>query len=525
MGEDLDFVLSLEYDATEPLFRRVSDALRKAIIEGRLPAGSPLPSIRDLACSLGVSRSTVLRSFQDLQSQGYVEAKKGLVTSVVRRAPDNDCAPFEAKDPIRPHESFDICFSEFANRMLANEPLAKLEEPHNELSNYGGAPLNLVPIQQWKKLLIDHCRFRDLSRLSYCTDSFGYAPLRESLAAYFSRSRAVVCTAQQVAVFAGRELRLDLICRLLLNEGDNVAVENPGFAPFRHRITSFGANVVPIPVDEFGLDVSHLESSRTKFKFVLVSPSHHEPLGTTMSLERRHQLLKWAQRTQTFIVEDDFDSEYRYGGRPLPSLQGLDQHGLVIYMRCFWRVLFPLMRLGFLIVPERLIEAVRQAKDKVERDPPLLEQFALADFINKGYLERHIHRTQPVYAKKRQSLIYALTRHFGNAVTIRSSSSGLDVLVRFNLPLAPDRILQKAKLCGVSLISTAGYYLDGARDLEFILPFGHKSEEELQRGVRHLADELRQETNRVAEIGGTTSPGEALVVSSEMVGNQNFAVF
>ena len=291
-------------------------------------------------------------------------------------------------------------------------------------------------------------------------------------------------------MFAGRELRLDLICRLLLDEGDYVAVENPGFTQFRHRINQYGATVVPIPVDRDGIDVSKLEQSGLRFKFVLVAPSHHEPLGVTMSLERRQQLIAWLRPTNTFLIEDDFDCEYRYFKHAIPSLQSLDRDGLVIYMRCFWRILFPLMRLGFLVLPERLVDAVRQAKNKVERDPPLLEQFALTSFINEGHLERHIHRTQPSYSKRRQALIHALTKYFGKSITIHPSTSGLEILTRVNLPVTEQEVLSIAARSGISFISTSPYYLNSARHLEFMVPFGHLSEEMLDSGVSAMAKEL-----------------------------------
>ena len=291
-------------------------------------------------------------------------------------------------------------------------------------------------------------------------------------------------------MFAGRELRLDLLCRLLLDEGDYVAVENPGFAQFRHRINQYGAKVVPVPVDQYGLDVAKLEQLGLRFKFVLVAPSHHEPLGVTMSLERRHQLINWARQTNTFIIEDDFDCEYRYFKHAMPSLQGLDRDGHVIYMRCFWRVLFPLMRLGFLVLPERLVDAVRQAKNKVERDPPLLEQLALTSFINEGHLERHIHRTQPAYARRRQALIHALTKHFGQSITIYPSTSGLEILIKVNLPVTEQDVLSIAARCGISFISTSAYYLHSTRQMEFMVPFGHLAEEVLDNGISAMAKEL-----------------------------------
>ncbi|QQR56087.1 MAG: PLP-dependent aminotransferase family protein [Candidatus Melainabacteria bacterium] len=493
----MDFVLNLEYDPNISLYRRLSDALRKAIIEGRLKPGQLLPSVRDLSATLNVSRATVVRAFQDLESQGYVDLKKGLNSKVASRLPGDLSGLLPRRLPpsqegVKKEAPETTVFSSFGERLFAAHVEDYTPRPHSKQTNFGGTPLNLLPLQHWKRLLIDHCRFKDLSRLSYHVDPFGYAPLREAVGAFLVRSRAVNCSADRIMVSSGREMRLDLICRLLLDPGDAIAMEEPGYPSLRRRALSHGAHIEPIPLTENGMDVDYLSRIDRKFKFVLVTPSHHEPTGIVMSLEMRRKLLAWAKKTQTFIIEDDFDSEHRYGIKPIPSLQGLDDGDLVIYMRCFWRVLFPLMRLGFLVLPERLKRAMRLAKNEIERDPPILDQFTLTDFINEGYLERHIRRIQPIYAHQRTALIYSLTKYFRNHISLSPCKSGLDLRVVFDLPISDQELAQLALENGVSMIRTFEYYMTNPPEGEFMLSFGHVQEQEVLAGVKRLAEALRK---------------------------------
>ena len=487
----MDFVLSLDERPYVPVYRSLSDALRKAILEGRLKSGQSLPSVRDLASMLKMSRSTVLRAFEDLQSQGYVESARGIGTIVCKRLPGEIPESSLLKAQVEsPETSKAIDFSDYGKRLLSIADLEKREEQHLPQVNYGGPPLNLTPLSQWKHMLQRHCRLKDLSLLAYSVEPFGYPPLREAMAAYLRRARAVHCSSDQVIVFSGREARFDLICRVLLNPGDCVAVENPGFPSFRHRLASHGARIIPIPVDEHGINVAALEASKEKIKFVCVTPSHHDPTGAVLSEERRQQLLKWAYRTGAFIVEDDFDSEYRYGGRPLPSIQGLDQGDCVLHLHCFWKVLFPVVRLGFMIVPKCLSQVIQLAKEKIERDPPLIDQFALTDLINDGYIERHIKRTHEIYARRRQAIIYALSRFMADRAELLSSITGTDVLVRLKTKMDTNEVLKLAANCGLSMASTNSFYVGPHVENEYLIAFGPMDEEITAASVREFASRL-----------------------------------
>jgi GntR family transcriptional regulator/MocR family aminotransferase len=284
-------------------------------------------------------------------------------------------------------------------------------------------------------------------------------------------------------VFGSQQFKLEIPARLLIDPGDFVAFEEPGYPDGRLCLAAHGAVFINIPVDEEGLDVSYLSSRTEKFKCVYVTPSHQDPTAVVMSLERRKQLLAWARKTGAFIIEDDYDSEYRYGGDQLPSLQGLDPCDNVLYVSSLWKVLFPMVRMGFLVIPECLQRPVLLAKMQTERNLPLLEQFALTDFINEGHLERHIKKTRSVYARRRQILIHALTIHLNDTVTVASESAGMHLLVQVASALSDQQLMETAAQSGLSLMSTNLYYSGADKQGEFLMPFAHLPEKEIEPSV------------------------------------------
>jgi GntR family transcriptional regulator / MocR family aminotransferase len=470
-----------------PVHRQISDSLRRSIIAGEIPLSAVLPSVRELGNELQISRSTIVRSFEDLASQGYLRIFRGSHTAVCERLPGELSDELRITDPETiAHEDQSLVLSTYAERLVKLYTASVQPECHAEQLNYGGPSFNLAPINQWKQLLERNCRLKDLSRLEYAQEPLGYPPLREAYVAYLTRARAVRCTASQVIVFSAREMRLDLLSRVLIEPGDCVATEEPGWPAARQRFASHGAKVVPIPVDYEGLSVSHLSEINSKFKFVYLSPSYSEPTGAALSMRRRRQLLDWAQRTGTFIIEDDYASEYRYNARPLPSLQGMDQSGLVIHLSCLWKVLFPVVRLGFLVVPNRLLKTMTLAKALVEADLPLLDQFALTDFINEGHLERQIRKTRKIYGNRRRILVESLIRQFAGQVRISPEAAGFELLIKVDSSVPDQVILERACREGVPLISTRSYYAGQPRSSEFMLAFAQLEEEDIDTMVRCL---------------------------------------
>ncbi len=482
----MELVIQLDPTSFSPLYRQLSDALKKAIQEGRLAPGKPMPSVRSLGSSLEMSRSTVLKSYDELQSQGYIEAQTGLGTFVTKTLPTVlDLSP-PAEEPTSNQRS-QMDLSAYGNRLLQNQNAEMETRRFHAGWHFGTEPETLLPIAQWKQMLLRHCGTKELSQMNYSQEPFGYKPLREAVSAFLARSRAVKCTTEQVAIFSCRENRLDLLCRLLLDPGDCVALENPGYYGVRHTLVTHGAELVAVPVDDQGICVDYLRALTEKIKFVYLTPSVHEPSGVQMSLKRREELLDWARTTGAFIIEDDYDSEYRHGSNLIPAIQGLDNNDCVIYLRCFWKVMAPLVRLGFMVIPKCLVPVVALAKFKYERDVPLLEQQALTDFLNEGLLERHIKKSRAIYMKRRQALVFAVTHYIGRKVEVCKEINGMFVQVWFNTSLPDERLLQCAQQAGVPMVSTRPFYISEHVSGEFIIPFTQMNEETINSRVMRLA--------------------------------------
>ncbi len=484
----MQFVLTLPGDTKEPIYKQVCDALRQAIEEGRLRAGERLPSTRELAASAKVSRFTAIRSYEILTAQGLIQTIVGSGTFVTEKSLESEHAVMRQQEPtealVAPN------FSLFGRRMAQPELIEAADAELFQELNYGAPSIEQIPLRQWREVLNKCARFQDKTLFQYVSDPMGYMHLREAICAYLARSRSINCSSTRLVLFSGAQSALDIICRLLLEPGDTVAVENPGFPGARRIFKAHGAKIITIPVDESGLVVEELYKLNEPIKLIYVTPSHQDPMGVMMSIARRQELLKWAQQTGAFILEDDHDSEYHYGEKPLVALQGLDKADCVIYLASFWKILFPVVRMAFMVLPKRLQAPVHQAKSYFERDFPLLEQIALTEFINAGTLERQIKRTKSVYAKRRAALALALAKRFKDRVTIYGISAGMHMILHFNNILETNKILQCAKEAEVPLVSTSKHYVDNERAYEFLIGFAHHSEEELAACIDHFADLL-----------------------------------
>jgi len=477
--------LSLDSFSKIPLSRQLTDRLRREIIEGNIATGSILPSIRDLAVKLNISRSTVMRCYEELAGQGYIVVTPGSGTTVCRRLP-GDLERMTAPLELEPDVNFiPATCSDYSQRLLkvAQDGLPQ----STSFLNYGGPALDAAPIDRWRELIAMHIK---TLHTEHCP-SAGFLPLRKAYSGYLARTRAIRRDIDQVFVFIARELRLDLICRLLLDPGDSVAVENPGYPGARKRFAVHGADVIPIPVDFQGMNIDYLCNLKKRIKIVYVTPSHHEPTGVVMPMTRRKRLLEWAESTGAIIVEDDYDSEFRYDSRTIPSLMSLDESDSVVHISCLWKTLSPVSKLGFMIVPERLSEVLSCAKDLVERETPLLESMVLTDFIEAGHLERIISKNRKIYAARRNSLVDALKSSFQSAVTMSTESAGMDLFVRIDTPLKESEVLTHAEAAALPIVSARPYYVDEAPGNEFIIPFSVMPEQQIETKIRNWSKRLQ----------------------------------
>lgn len=492
----MDLAITLDQRSATPLHKQLYEELRMAILAGRLKPGERVPSTRALSQSLGVSRTTITQSYEQLLSEGYLRAATGSGTFVGCQAPDEllKSRPVEASRPAvaRQEARREIELSRYGASITDIVPFEP-PEPEMPISFKSGRPaLEEFPLDLWRRLTLRHYRANDVSLLDYANGSQGYEPLREAIAGYLRRSRAVTCEADQVVIVNGSQQALDLIAKLLIDRGDPVAVEDPGYLSARRAFLAQGSELLPAPVDESGIIVDRLNSktflkTKGKLKLIYVTPSHQFPTGATLTLPRRLDLIAWAEKMGVMIVEDDYDSEFRYGSRPIPALQSLASGDLVIYTGTFSKALFPALRVGYLVAPAPLARVFARAKWLADRQTPMIEQRVLADFINEGHWERHLRRMRTLYDKRRQALVHALETHFGDRVTIMGENAGMHLMIRLSGKLSDDEVTRRARLAGVGLVSARLYYLGESRGDEFVLGYSGLSERKIREGVRRLA--------------------------------------
>ena len=476
--------LVLQRASSIPLHRQIYEQWRTGILTGRFRRGERVPSTRELATTLSVSRSTVTESYEQLIAEGYLDASQGSGTFVCHELPDEALRPGRARITTKDDEPA-IRLSRYGGG-LREDFIYPATPPGFIRFTHWRPDLERFPFALWRKLVTRHLRgatheLYDYAGLfDYAEQSAGYEPLRREIAAYVARCRAVRCAPEQVVIVNGSQQGLDLCVRLLLDRDDQVAFENPGYQGARQIFQAHGARLRPARIDADGVVIGDL--GRTT-RLVYVTPSHQFPTGVSMSLARRLELIEWARGQNAAIIEDDYDSEYRYSGAPLPSLQGLSHGVPVIYIGTFSKVMFPGLRIGYVVAPQRLVAALQRAKWLADRHTSLPDQAALTDFIREGHLERHIRRMRRLYGRRRQVLVESLARHFGAGAQVRGDAAGMHLLVKFD----DERIAERAAANKVLLMSASAYYLTKAPRAEFIFGFSSIGERTIREGVKRLA--------------------------------------
>lgn len=469
--------IAIDARRQEPLHRQIYDEWRRGILAGRFAAGDRLPSTRELAAALQVSRATITAAYDQLAAEGYIDARQGSGVFVTRELPERPRWPARLRRAAATLAA--VRLSGFVDRLgpvTARRPLAA---GVIDLST-AGPDFDHFPFAIWNRLIRRHLRRTSPSAFRYADDLAGHAPLREAVASYLRRSRAVEAAAGEVVIVSGSQQALDLCTRILVDPGDEVCVEEPGYPGARQLFAAAGAHVRGMGIDGDGLVVSSMPAGA---RLAYVTPSHQFPLGVSLSLARRLELLAWARARNGFVIEDDYDSEFRYGGAPLPSLQGLDGGRRVVYVGTFSNAMYPGLRLGYVVLPPALVEPFVRAKWHADRQTAYLEQTALADFIRDGHLEQHVRRMRRIYKGRREALLAALHRHFADRVTVLGDAAGMHVVVRFDAP----GILNRARRNGVRLLGTGPYYSGDPVPNECILRFSGLSARALSEAIRRLA--------------------------------------
>lgn len=474
-------------DSKKPAYRWLYECLRGEILEGRLRPGSRLPATRDLARQYDLSRGTIVNAFEQLKSEGYVAGSVGSGTYVSKILPDE---LLQVKQLANGHKSAAgktrRSLSDYGRRVVPF-PVFQVRPVRAFRANHPA--LDLFPMDLWAQITARRLRRVSTAHLLGCS-AMGYRPLRDAVADYLNASRGVKCKPEQVAIVSGVQEALDLAARLFLNPGDRVAMENPGYVGAAIVFKAAGAKISPVPIDDEGMQL--LERNLRAAKLVYVTPGHQFPLGITMSLGRRLELLAWARKAGALIFEDDYDSEYRFTGRPVPALQGLDRHGLVLYAGSFSKVMFPSLRLGYVVAPADLVDAFAATESVTSRHAPLLEQAVLCDFITEGHFGRHIRRMREVYAERLAVLLESAREELAGLMEISNIEAGLQTVGWLRDGLSAQEIAKAAAERDIEMIPLSDYTLGRTEREGVQLGFAAVDAAEIRRGVRELREILKR---------------------------------
>ncbi len=476
--------------------RQLYNQIRGHVLSGRLAGGVRLPATRSLARDLGCSRNTVLSAYDLLLAEGYLAGSRGSGTYVSRLLPDPFmalAAGVEAAGP-KSHGGGSATLS------ARGRALAKIGfRPRGPVGAFMlGPDVSQVPFDVWGRILGAAWR-RPVPALPHSGDPAGYRPLREAIAEYLRATRALSCDWRQVMITSGAQQALDLVARALLDPGDAVWCEDPGYAGLRGPLIAAGARLVQIPVDDQGLSVAEGRDRAPKARLAVVAPSHQFPLGVVMSLGRRLELLNWARSAGAWILEDDYDSEYRYAGRPLAALQGLeadsgDGAGRVIYAGTFSKVMFPSLRLGYLVVPKDLIEPLTQVRAALDDHPSAVVQPVLAAFIAEGHFSAHVRRMRRHYAARQEALLEAARRWLDGKLLLSPDEAGLHLVARLTPALgrrmSDTQAAARAAGAGVAVSALSGYAVEAQCDPGLLLGYAAVQEDAIEDSVIRLAKAL-----------------------------------
>ena len=475
--------LSLDPTAETPLYRQLYFAIREAILTGRLQPGTRLPSTRTLARDLAMSRNTAVSAYEQLLTEGYLDGRVGAGSYVSTVLPE---ALLQARrtPSQEPREPAGEPKLSRRGAMLAQLHAAQGSPP--QPFSLGLPELETFPFDDWARLLARRWR-RPPKDFLVGVDPMGYRPLREALARYLGAARAVSCDPDQILIVSGAQQALDLVARALIDPGDRVWVEEPGFSGTWSALLAAGAELTPVSVDDEGIDVAEGRRLSPDARLICVSPSHQYPLGRTMALRRRLELLDWAQAADAFVLEDDYDSEYRYAGRPLAALQGLDENGRVIYVGSFSKVMFPGLRIGYMVAPKALVEPFRAIRRLLDSHPASIAQAALADFITDGYLTSHIRRMRALYADRQKFFLDTVRTALGGRLNIEADEAGMH-LVGYLPDDTDDAALSKrAAAAGVVAFPLSAFYRETPKRRGLLFGYAGVTEVETRRAIERLA--------------------------------------
>lgn len=486
--------LGIALDPTNPLplHRQIGEQVRRAILEGRLKPGTRLPSSRLLAQDLDCARGTVVLALDQLVAEGYVVGQPGSAMAVAANLPDEMLnAPRASRPSVEPPIARPIVARRARVLLAASPPVATDALP---LAFPTSQPdREAFPFALWAKLL--EREWRQPSAEAAAAHPFGHAGLREAVATYLGVARGFTCEAREIVITTGIRHGLALFAEVALDAGDAAWIEEPGFIGVRDALAAASVRAVPVRIDEAGFSLEAAQAADPEARLAVVAPAHHFPLGAVLGLQRRLKLLSWAERHKGWIAEDDFDGEYRYSGRPLAPLRALDRSGRVAYFSSFSKLLFPALRLSFLVLPASLVEVTERLMDRISVRAPLMAQGALARFISEGHLAAHLRRTRLLYAGRREALLAAAERHLDGLLAIAPDPGGMHLIAKPVSALAKTfddvAVTKEAAAAGLVVQPLSVCYAGRPKRHGLILGYAGTPEAEIDRAVATLRDVVR----------------------------------
>ena len=477
----------VDRDSSVPIYRQLDASFRRVILDGTLAPGQKLPSTRELADELGVSRITVKSVYEQLVAEGYAQAKTGSGTFVA------EGLDFEAFPQVRlsrhKARSRNIEISDRAREIMSSLAVARYGE--TEPFRPGVPALDKFPVKIWHKYLLEAATSDGRHNMSYGEVS-GNPKLRLSIAKHLADARGMQVDPNQIVITSGAQQAFVLIAFVLLNTGDTVWYENPGHIAGRDVMQIMGANVAPVPVDSEGLDLQFAREKHPMPRIVFTTPSHQQPLGTTMSLVRRLALLKHANENGAWIIEDDYDSEFRYRGRPLPALSALDSEGRVLYVGTFSKSMFAALRIGYIVVPSGLVESFAKARSLIGQGSSAVVEQALSGFMDDGRFVEHIRRMRRIYRERRDVLFECVTRDCADSLELQASDAGMHVVAWLKNEL-DDQAVHKALLdVGIESLPLSVYCIRPLGRSGIVLGFSCAPENRIPRLVRRMSEALHR---------------------------------
>lgn len=514
--------IRIDRGAVKPLYEQLYACIRDAILHGPLRSNDRLPASRLIAEELDISRNVVVMAFEQLALEGYIDSRSGSGSYVARNIPagavpgrasgsreaipdaggwDNGHPVLRGAIPGGGESRAGIGEQEIGHpvpiprvpeaftRLLLQTVLLRNTTREEVIPFQTAIPaFDAFPFATWSKLAARAYRYLEFQHLGY-DDAAGYLPLREAITDHLRINRGVNCRADQVLIVNGSQHGVALIAQLLLQPGDQYWMEDPGYVNARAILTLFGGRPCPIPVTSDGMDIGYAIHHYPKARLAYLTPSHQYPLGGTMPMGQRLKLLAWANKNKCWLIEDDYDSELRYQGKPIPSLQGMDPHGNVIYMGTFSKTLFPALRLAYLVLPDAaLVESFKLLRAVSDRQSPLTDQLILNDFIREGYFHRHIRKMRVLYNFRLQFLMRQLEEHLPGHLSFSDPAAGMHLPAYFKRPVDEERLQAKAKERGMILPAIKDYALTHFDRPGMLLGYASFSEVKLNAGVMALKE-------------------------------------